>query len=253
MPVYVTPRSFTPDAEHYAASMPMISLVDVELLNRSMQRSLRGVALPQTYRAMCCQCGEIVQQRLDRGHAIACGNGHLVPATIARDSLVKPRQPTPTRNRSTPKLIKFRNMHPKAQIRRRMRDSRPAGTGADRGRPARHRGSPQDRGRRLPDRPAGRRRRLHARKHRARDERCEFNLRLDPFERCAKCPPQMFDFCGHEFWRFVYVQQEVAALGETFVQFPPMQAPASFNLTNVRDQILEAIKAAHGGNLYGGN
>jgi arylsulfatase len=51
----------------------------------------------------------------------------------------------------------------------------------------------------------------------------------------------------------VYVQQEVASLGETFVQFPPMQAPASFNLTNVRDQILEAIKAAHGGNLYGGN
>jgi len=63
----------------------------------------------------------------------------------------------------------------------------------------------------------------------------------------------MFDFCGHEFWRFVYVQQEVAALGETFVRFQPMQAPASFNLTNVRDQILEAIKAAHGGNLYGGN
>ena len=82
-----------------------------------------------------------------------------------------------------------------------------------------------------------------------------YNLRLDPFERCAftKCPPQMFDFYGHEFWRFVYVQQEVAALGETFVQFPPMQAPASFNLANVRDQILEAIKAAHGGNLYGGN
>ena len=82
-----------------------------------------------------------------------------------------------------------------------------------------------------------------------------YNLRLDPFERCAftKCPPQMFDFYGHESWRFVYVQQEVAALGETAVQFPPMQAPASFNLTNVRDQILEAIKAAHGGNLYGGN
>jgi Restriction endonuclease len=75
---YVTPRSFTP-AEHYAASMPMISLVDGELLNRSMQRSLRGVALPQTYRVMCCQCGEIVQHRLDKGHAIPCGNGHLGP------------------------------------------------------------------------------------------------------------------------------------------------------------------------------
>jgi hypothetical protein len=39
---YITPRSFTPDAEHYAATMPMITLVDAELLNRSMQRSLRA-------------------------------------------------------------------------------------------------------------------------------------------------------------------------------------------------------------------
>jgi len=31
-----------------------------------------------------------------------------------------------------------------------------------------------------------------------------------------------------------------------------LAAPASFNMTNVRDQILGAIKAAHGGNLYGG-
>jgi arylsulfatase A-like enzyme len=80
-----------------------------------------------------------------------------------------------------------------------------------------------------------------------------YNLRLDPFERCwfNQCPPQMMDFWGHEFWRFVYVQQEVAKMGETFVQFPPMQAPASFNLTNVKDQIVKAIEAAHSGNLYG--
>jgi hypothetical protein len=32
-----------------------------------------------------------------------------------------------------------------------------------------------------------------------------------------------------------------------------MQAPASFNLANVRDQIVKAIEAAHGGNLFGGN
>ena len=81
-----------------------------------------------------------------------------------------------------------------------------------------------------------------------------FNLRLDPFERCwfNNCPPEMMEVYGHEFWRFVYVQQEVAAMGETFVQFPPMQKPASFNLENVRDQILSAIGAAHGGKIYGG-
>jgi arylsulfatase A-like enzyme len=81
-----------------------------------------------------------------------------------------------------------------------------------------------------------------------------FNLRLDPFERCwfNNCPPEMMEVYGHEFWRFVYVQQQVAQMGETFVQFPPMQKPASFNLENVRDQILAAIGAAHGGKVYGG-
>jgi hypothetical protein len=100
---YVTARSFTPDAEHYTATLPILTLVDSELLNRSMQRSLKGVTLPPTYKAMCCQCGEIVQHRLEKGEALPCGNGHLVPPTIARASLVKPRhrnqqhQPTPNR------------------------------------------------------------------------------------------------------------------------------------------------------------
>lgn len=125
--IYVTPRSFTPDAEHYTATMPMISLVDGALLNRSMQRSLRGVGLPQTYRAMCCECGDIVQHRLDDAKALPCSNGHLVPATIARDSLVKPRQAQPAaaaadaKPTHAPKFIRVRNMHPKGQIKRRMR------------------------------------------------------------------------------------------------------------------------------------
>src|SRR3984893_12355062 len=110
---YVTPRSFTPDAEHYAATLPIISIVDGKLLNRSMQRSLRGVTLPQTYRAMCCQCGDIVQHRLDKGAALPCANGHLVPATIARASLIKPRPPQPApgaedqKPNRAPKLIRI--------------------------------------------------------------------------------------------------------------------------------------------------
>ncbi len=73
-----------------------------------------------------------------------------------------------------------------------------------------------------------------------------YNLRLDPFERAYfdNSPPQMLEFWGHEFWRFVFVQQEVAQLGETAVEFPPMQAPASFNLTRVKGQIQAAIEAA---------
>ena len=66
-----------------------------------------------------------------------------------------------------------------------------------------------------------------------------------------QCPGNLMDVYAREIWRFVYVQQEVATMGESFVQFPPMQKPASFNLENVRDQILAAIGAAHGGKIYG--
>jgi hypothetical protein len=51
-------------------------------------------------------------------------------------------------------------------------------------------------------------------------------------------------------WQFVYVQQEIAQTGERFVQFSPMQEPASLDLENVRDQILAAIGAPHGGKIY---
>ena len=76
-----------------------------------------------------------------------------------------------------------------------------------------------------------------------------YNLRLDPFERAYfdQAPPYMMDFYAHEFWRFVFVQQEVAKLGGTAVEFPPMQASASFNLSRVKEQIDEAIKKAHPG------
>jgi arylsulfatase A-like enzyme len=62
------------------------------------------------------------------------------------------------------------------------------------------------------------------------------NLRLDPFERTldfAQVPSAMSDFYAHQFWRVVFVQQRVAALEETFAAFPPQQAPASFNVSQV--------------------
>ena len=54
------------------------------------------------------------------------------------------------------------------------------------------------------------------------------------------------DWYVYEFWRFVFVQQEVAKFGESFVQFPPMQTPASFNLEAVKAQIMKAIPAQTG-------
>jgi arylsulfatase len=69
------------------------------------------------------------------------------------------------------------------------------------------------------------------------------NLRLDPFERSgATGSMNFYTWYVYEFWRFVFVQQEVARFGESFVQFPPMQKAASFNLEAVKEQIIEAVR-----------
>jgi arylsulfatase len=78
------------------------------------------------------------------------------------------------------------------------------------------------------------------------------NLRQDPFERTPSIRGEnlnrmgggyMNDFYAREFWRFVLVQQEVAKLAETAVGYPPMQAPASFNLEAVKRQVDEMLRA----------
>jgi arylsulfatase A-like enzyme len=78
------------------------------------------------------------------------------------------------------------------------------------------------------------------------------NLRLDPFEK-AGWPKgngnigsfQYWDWFKLEFWRFVFVQQVVAKLAMTAVEFPPAQKGASFNLDAVKAKIEEAM-ARHG-------
>jgi arylsulfatase len=81
------------------------------------------------------------------------------------------------------------------------------------------------------------------------------NLRQDPFERTPSIRGEtlnelgggyMNDFYAREFWRFVLVQQHVAKLAETAIDYPPMQAPASFNLEAVKRQIQEVIKSREG-------
>src|SRR5271166_147760 len=76
------------------------------------------------------------------------------------------------------------------------------------------------------------------------------NLRLDPFERTGwpdngtkVGAQQYFDWFKYEFWRFVFVQQEVEKLAMTAVEFPSMQKGASFNLDAVKAKI-EAARAA---------
>jgi arylsulfatase len=81
------------------------------------------------------------------------------------------------------------------------------------------------------------------------------NIRQDPFERTPSIRGESpnnsafgygNDFFAREFWRFVLVQQYVAKLAETAINYPPMQAPASFNLNAVKEKIQDAIKEHEG-------
>ena len=81
------------------------------------------------------------------------------------------------------------------------------------------------------------------------------NIRQDPFERTPSIRGESLnegaggylnDFMAREFWRFVLVQQHVAALAATAVEFPPMQAPASFNLESVKRSIEQKLKEYEG-------
>jgi arylsulfatase A-like enzyme len=77
------------------------------------------------------------------------------------------------------------------------------------------------------------------------------NIRQDPFERTPMIrgeSPNMGafgygnDFFAREFWRFVVVQEYVGKLAQTAIEFPPMQAPASFNLEAVKQKVEEMAK-----------
>ena len=54
-----------------------------------------------------------------------------------------------------------------------------------------------------------------------------------------------YNWFVYEFWRFVFVQQEVGKLAQTALEFPPMQKGASFNLEAVKQQIDKAMQS-HG-------
>ena len=75
------------------------------------------------------------------------------------------------------------------------------------------------------------------------------NLRLDPFERTGMYNGKdggsiaYYDWFKYEFWRFVFVQQVVAEAAGTFIEFPPMQKGASFNMEAVKQKIEAMIEA----------
>jgi arylsulfatase A-like enzyme len=77
------------------------------------------------------------------------------------------------------------------------------------------------------------------------------NLRLDPFERTGwpsngtKDGAQAyFDWFKYQFWRFVFVQEVVAKEIQTFIEYPPMQRGASFNLDAVKAEMSKRMAEA---------
>jgi Restriction endonuclease len=98
---FVSVRGFTGQAQHYAETAP-VQLIDSADLIRAMHRSRKGMSLPPSYKAMCRQCGDIVQHKLSSGEAQRCTNGHFVAPTIARLEIVKPRQQPEPGHNATP-------------------------------------------------------------------------------------------------------------------------------------------------------
>jgi len=77
------------------------------------------------------------------------------------------------------------------------------------------------------------------------------NLRLDPFERTGwpsngtkDGAQQYFDWFKYQFWRFVFVQQVMAKEIQTFLEYPPMQRGASFNLDAVKAEMAKRMEQA---------
>jgi len=77
------------------------------------------------------------------------------------------------------------------------------------------------------------------------------NLRLDPFERTGwpnngtkDGAQQYFDWFKYQFWRFVFVQQLMAKEIQTFLDYPPMQRGASFNLDAIKAEMAKKMEQA---------
>ncbi len=77
------------------------------------------------------------------------------------------------------------------------------------------------------------------------------NLRLDPFERAGwpnngtkEGAQQYFDWFKYQFWRFVFVQEVVGKELQTFLDFPPMQRGASFNLDAIKAEMSKRMQEA---------
>ena len=79
------------------------------------------------------------------------------------------------------------------------------------------------------------------------------NLRLDPFERLGMFNGKdngslgYYNWFVYEFWRFTFVQQVIGKYAPTFIEYPPMQEGASFNLSALKAELEKKMEAAKTG------
>ena len=55
-----------------------------------------------------------------------------------------------------------------------------------------------------------------------------------------------YNWFAYEFWRFVLAQQEIGKYAQSFIEYPPMQAGASFNLSALKAELEKKMEAAKG-------
>ena len=126
---YVTTRGFSRNAEAYAKTAPL-TMVDGPQLVAAIKRSMEGLPAPDSYKAMCRQCGAIVTHRLDRTEAITCKSGHPVAPPIARAALDVGARPggSTSRTYEPPRPYSRReiNAHNAKYIARKKKERKPA-------------------------------------------------------------------------------------------------------------------------------
>jgi len=71
-----------------------------------------------------------------------------------------------------------------------------------------------------------------------------FNLRTDPYERADITSNTYYDWLLEHAWILVPAQSYVANMVSTLAEFPPRQAPASFNLKQVMEKLQAGIPSA---------
>jgi Restriction endonuclease/Topoisomerase DNA binding C4 zinc finger len=133
--LFITTGTFTSEAVEFAASVPIINLIDSTRLLHLLIKSESNRSGDE-YETMCRQCGETVCHRLRTPQSQRCPNAHLVGPSLIIGMLLpsSPRLPPPCPKCGKPmRLIRRRtgnfwgcSLYPKCRYTRSVKRSRPS-------------------------------------------------------------------------------------------------------------------------------